>query len=147
MLQDYEFRIYREDGALSLIVHSLHRSDLAAITSALDIACRLALEVWRDADPAASLDDRKIAHSRWLAYRSSFSTSTALPRFWKLETKTRDKLRQYEFRLMSPALAPLIFSAFLTSDDRAAEHAHRLLDRYAMAAAEIWRGMKMVRRV
>jgi hypothetical protein len=62
--------------------------------------------------------------------------------------KENPKKRVYEVRLSGPGHEPLLFAVRLMTDDEAAEHARKLLDRHSeMAKAEIWRGKKLVRQV
>ena len=47
-MRDYEFRIFSAKGGVSLIVHSCHLTDSAAIRSARAFAGAAPFEVWRD---------------------------------------------------------------------------------------------------
>ena len=62
--------------------------------------------------------------------------------------KESQKKRVYEVRLSGAGHEPLLFAAKLLTDDEAAEHARRLLDRHPkMTRAEVWRGKKLIRQV
>ena len=128
MLQSYEFRIFSASGGVSLIVHSCHVSDGAAIKTARRFAGTALFEVWRDLERLMP----KPSAPRVITAPASSDTSTRL----------------YEFKLSSPRHQPLLFAAALTTDEQAADHARRLLKRHPeMTDAEVWRGMTLVRQV
>jgi hypothetical protein len=125
-MQSYEFRIFGASGGVSLIVHSCHVSDTAAIRKARTFAGAASFEVWRDLE-------------RLLPKPASAPSVTE-----QADANTR----LYEFKLSSPRHQPLLFAAALTTDEQAADHARRLLKRHPeMSGAEIWRGMHLVRQV
>jgi hypothetical protein len=125
-MQSYEFRIFGASGDVSLIVHSCHVSDTAAIRRARTFAGAASFEVWRDLE---RLLPKPVSVA---ADRSSDDASTRL----------------YEFKLSSPRHPHLLFAAALTTDEQAADHARRLLKRHPeMSGAEIWRGMHLIRQV
>jgi hypothetical protein len=125
-MQSYEFRIFGASGGVSLIVHSCHVSDTAAIRRARTFAGAASFEVWRDLE---RLLPKPVSVA---AGQSSDDASTRL----------------YEFKLSSPRHPHLLFAAALTTDEQAADHARRLLKRHPeMSGAEIWRGMHLVRQV
>ena len=128
-MQSYEFRIFGASGAVSLIVHSCHVSDTAAIRRARAFAGTATFEVWRDLE---RLLPKPVGAPRAVAGQSSSDAKTRL----------------YEFKLSSSRHQPLLFAAALTTDEQAADHARRLLKRHPeMSEAEIWRGMQLVRQV
>jgi hypothetical protein len=54
----------------------------------------------------------------------------------------------YEVRLLGAPGSQLIFVTSKSSDDDAAEHARTLMDRHpSYMRAEVWQGMKIIRRV
>src|SRR5690242_15823021 len=123
-MQSYEFRIFGASGGVSLIVHSCHVSDTAAIRKARTFAGAASFEVWRDLE-------------RLLPKPASAPSVTE-----QADANTR----LYEFKLSSPRHQPLLFAAALTTDEQAADHARRLLKRHPeMSGAQIWRGMHLVR--
>lgn len=127
IMQSYEFRIFGASGDLSLIVHSCHVSDTAAIRRARTFAGTASFEVWRDLERLLPKPVRAPA-----AGEASSEASTRL----------------YEFKLSSPRQQPLLFAAALTTDEQATDHARRLLKRHPeMSGAEIWRGMHLLRQV
>ena len=127
VMQSYEFRIFGASGDVSLIVHSCHVSDSAAIRRARTFAGTATFEVWRDLE---RLLPKPVGVS--MAAESSSEADTRL----------------YEFKLSSPRQQPLLFAAALTTDEQAADHARRLLKRHPeMSEAEIWRGMHLIRQV
>lgn len=126
-MRDYEFRIFSAKGGVSLIVHSCHLTDSAAIRSARAFAGAAPFEVWRDLE-------------RLLPKPAPARTAV------RLEQDGRTKL--YEFKLSSPRQEPLLFAAAFATDDQAVEHARRLLKRHPeMTGCEIWRGMQLLRQV
>lgn len=126
-MRDYEFRIFGAKGGVSLIVHSCHLTDSAAIRSARAFAGAAPFEVWRDLERLLPKPVRK-------------------PAVRLIEQE--DKTRLYEFKLSSPRHEPLLFAATFATDDQAVEHARRLLKRHTeMAGCEIWRGMHLLRQV
>lgn len=128
-MQSYEFRIFGASGGVSLIVHSCHVSDTAAIRRARAFAGSASFEVWRDLE---RLLPKPVSAPNAMAGESSSDASTRL----------------YEFKLSSPRQQPLLFAAALTTDEQAADHARRLLKRHPeMSEAEIWRGMHLIRQV
>lgn len=129
MLQSYEFRIFGASGGVSLIVHSCHASDSAAIRTARTFAGTASFEVWRDLE-------------RLLPKPAGTPSATAG------ESSSQAGTRLYDFKLSSPRHQPLLFAAALTTDEQAADHARRLLKRHPeMSGAEIWRGMHLIRQV
>jgi hypothetical protein len=127
-MQSYEFRIFSASGSVSLIVHSCHVSDTAAIRKARTFAGAASFEVWRDLERLLP----KPVSVPGVSDQSSSDASTRL----------------YEFKLSSPRAQPLLFAAALTTDEQAADHARRLLKRHPeMSEAEIWRGMHLIRQV
>ncbi len=127
-MQSYEFRIFGASGGVSLIVHSCHVSDTAAIRRAKTFAGTASFEVWRDLE---RLLPKPVSAPR-IADQSDGNANTRL----------------YEFKLSSPRHPHLLFAAALTTDEQAADHARRLLKRHPeMSGAEIWRGMHLVRQV
>lgn len=128
-MRDYEFRIFGAKGAVSLIVHSCHLTDSAAIRSARSFAGTAQFEVWRDLERLLPKPSR-------------------LPRSTVRLAEQDGKTRLYDFKLSSPRHEPLLFAAAFTTDDQAVEHARRLLKRHSeMAGCEIWRGMQLLRQV
>jgi len=127
-MRDYEFRIFGAKGAVSLIVHSCHLTDSAAIRSAKAFAGSAQFEVWRDLERLLP----KPIPRRTPAVRLDQDGQTKL----------------YDFKLSSPRHEPLLFAAAFATDDQAVEHARRLLKRHPeMAVSEIWRGMQLLRQV
>jgi len=127
-MQSYEFRIFGASGDVSLIVHSCHVSDTAAIRRARTFAGAASFEVWRDLE---RLLPKPVSAPR-IADPSGGDANTRL----------------YEFKLSSPRHPHLLFAAALTTDEQAADHARRLLKRHPeMREAEIWRGMHLIRQV
>lgn len=56
--------------------------------------------------------------------------------------------KEYEIRLLGPLGSQLLFVAAKPCDEDAADHARSLMDRHpSFAEAEVWQGMKLVRRV
>lgn len=132
-MRDYEFRIFSAKGGVSLIVHSCHLTDSAAIRSARAFAGAAPFEVWRDLE-------RLLPKPARLA-KTPLSGAVRLA-----EQEGQTKL--YEFKLSSPRHEPLLFAAAFATDDQAVEHARRLLKRHSeMAGCEIWRGMHLLRQV
>lgn len=137
LMQSYEFRIFGASGGVSLIVHSCHVSDTAAIRRAKTFAGTASFEVWRDLErllpkPISAPVSGPKGGALSVAGGSSSDANTRL----------------YEFKLSSPRQQPLLFAAALTTDEQAADHARRLLKRHPeMRDAEIWRGMHLVRQV
>ena len=131
IMQSYEFRIFGAGGGLSLIFHSCHVSDTAAIRRARAFAGTASFEVWRDLE---RLMPKPV-------YPSVAEVMAAEP--------ARDaKTRLYDFKLSSARHPPLLFAAALTTDEQATDHARRLLKRHPeMSEAEIWRGMTLIRQV
>ena len=130
-MQSYEFRIFGASGGVSLIVHSCHVSDTAAIRRARAFAGTASFEVWRDLERLLPKP----------AYPSVTDVMGAEP-------ISHAKTRLYEFKLSSPRGQPLLFAAALMTDEQAADHARRLLKRHPdMTGAEIWRGMILIRQV
>ena len=132
-MQDYEFRIFGDTGAVSIIVHAAHFSDEAAIKSARAFAGAMRFEVWRDLERLLPAN----------AIPQAVLRKPAAPVDMRSENK-----RLYEFKLSGPGHESLLFAASLMTDDLAAEHARKLLKRHdEMTHAEIWRGMKLIRQV
>ena len=128
-MRDYEFRIFGATGAVSLIVHSCHLTDSAAIRSAKAFAGAAPFEVWRDLERLLPKPAR-------------------LPKMTVRLAEQEGKTVLYDFKLSSPRHEPLLFAAAFVTDDQAVEHARRLLKRHAeMAGCEIWRGMHLLRQV
>jgi hypothetical protein len=56
--------------------------------------------------------------------------------------------QEYEVRLLGAPGSQLIFVTSKSCDDEAVEHARKLMDRHpSYMRAEVWQGMKIVRRV
>ena len=128
-MRDYEFRIFGAKGAVSLIVHSCHLTDSAAIRSARSYAGAAPFEVWRDLERLLPKPPR-------------------VPRPAVRLAEQEGRTRLYEFKLSSPRHEPLLFAATFVTDDQAVEHARRLLKRHSeMAGCEIWHGMHLLRQV
>jgi hypothetical protein len=128
-MQSYEFRIFGDSGSVSLIVHSCHVSDTAAIRKARTFAGAASFEVWRDLERL-------------------LPKPVIVPGAMTGESSSEANTRLYEFKLSSPRAQPLLFAAALTTDEQAADHARRLLKRHPeMTDAEIWRGMHLIRQV
>ena len=128
-MRDYEFRIFGAKGGVSLIVHSCHLTDSAAIRSAKAFAGTAPFEVWRDLERLLPKPVR-------------------LPRSNVRLAGQESKTKLYEFKLSSPHHEPLLFAGAFVTDDQAVEHARRLLKRHAgMTGCEIWRGMHLLRQV
>lgn len=144
MKQDYEFRIFSENGTVSLIIHSIHFNDIAAIRSARIFAGNRPFEVWRDLQKISPGTPRAVGGR--LTFRSASEPPGTMPA--KSAENTKGQARMYEFRLSAPGHDPLLFAAILMSDDLAADHARTLLKRHGeMDCAEIWRGMNFIRQV
>lgn len=128
-MRGYEFRIFGQRGNVSLIIHSCHFSDTAAIRSAKKYAGDAPFEVWRDLE-------------RLLPKQSS--------RKPKIIAKASEKesTRLYDFKLSGRNQDPLLFAAALANDEEAADRARILLKRHGnMTHAEIWYGMKLISQV
>jgi len=138
-MQTYEFRIFGAGGGVSLIVHSCHFSDAAAIKTARKFAGVASFEVWRDLErllPKAA----KPVSPRPVSQRATKTSARGID--------GDGTTRLYEFKLSSPRHEPLLFAAALMTDDQAADHARALLKRHSgMTGCEIWRGMRLVRQV
>lgn len=130
-MQSYEFLIFGAGGGVSLIVHSCHVNDTAAIKRAKTFAGTASFEVWRDLERLSPKPAYpSVAEAKGAEHVADAST------------------RLYEFKLSSPRHQPLLFAAALTTDEQAADHARRLLKRHPeMSDAEIWRGMSLIRQV
>jgi len=134
-MQSYEFRIFGASGGVSLIIHSCHVSDTAAIRRARAFAGKAPFEVWRDLERLLP----KPVYPRVLP---------SVEQVMSAEPASDAKTRLYEFKLSSPRQQTLLFAAALMTDEQAADHARRLLKRHPeMCEAEVWRGMTLVRQV
>jgi len=132
-MQNYEFRIFGAGGGVSLIVHSCHFSDAAAIRMARQFAGAATFEVWRDLERLLPKPAKPRPPSSPRGSKGRAADGTT---------------RLYEFKLASPRHEPLLFAAALMTDEQAAEHARGLLKRHSeMTECEIWRGMRLIRRV
>lgn len=150
-MQNYEFRIYGARGAVSLIMHSMHFSDPAALHSARTFARDQPFEVWRGLENIAAA----YAASRTPTSRGAMPSRSAASQPIPLSSNAPPQLSAaaktktvYDFKLSAPGHEPLMFTAMLTTVEEAAEHARRLIKRHSkMTRAEIWRGMKLIRQV
>jgi hypothetical protein len=145
IMKGYEFRIFSAVGSISLIVHSQHSNDIAAIRSATAFAKGLPFEVWRASESDTHSEALNALNN--LAFRSE-GTSAKNAGEKEPSSHSEESGRKYEFKLSAPNREPLVFAATLMTDEQAADHARMLLTRHRdMTRAEIWRGMKLVRQV
>lgn len=146
MKRDYEFYIYGETGAPTLVVHSVHFNDIAAIRRARVFAGERPFEVWCDFEHAEL--NKPLAST--LVFRSFSKLQNSMSPSVH-EITNRDIAQwasKYEFRLCSPSRMPLLFAGAFATDDQASDHARNLLHRHhEMLYAEVWRGMKLLRQV
>ena len=145
MKRDYEIYIYAEEGVPTLILHSIHFNDVAAIQRARTFAGLRRFEVWSDTHDGVL--DQGLPSA--LVFRSFVpQPNAACLRVRTLPNNLASRAEKYEFRLCSKANEPLLFAGAFATDDLAFEHARRLLIRHnEMDYAEVWRGMKLIRQI
>lgn len=143
MKRDYEIYIYGEPGVPTLVLHSIHFNDVAAIEKARMFAGERRFEVWSD---ALGLDQ---SFAGTLVFRSFLPRQNPVCfNLRSLPNNLANQAEKYEFRLCATAHKPLLFVGAFASDDQAMEHARKLLSRHReMEYAEVWRGMKLIRQV
>ena len=146
MKRDYEIYIYGAQGVSTLVMHSIHFNDVAAIRRAKTFAGDRPFEVWCDFEHADL--NRSLAST--LVFRSFAPARTPMsPRSNSIVGKDEAlRANKYEIRLCSPAHKPLLFAGAFVTEDQASEFARNLLHRHKeMLYAEVWRGMKLLRQV
>ena len=70
-MEQYEFRILRDDGSAALIVAAIHSNDNAAIRSARELARAHKFEVWRGMDCIYGTDGATIINLRTTQLREA----------------------------------------------------------------------------
>jgi hypothetical protein len=145
MKRDYEIYIYGKTGVPTLVLHSIHFNDVAAIQRARTFAGDRRFEVWSDSHDHAL--DQSLAST--LVFRSFVPPQNPVSfNLRSLANNLANRAEKYEFRLCSSPNKHLLFAGAFASEDQALEHARRLLNRHKeMDYAEVWRGMKLVRQV
>ena len=143
MKRDYEIYIYGEPGVPTLVLHSIHFNDVAAIEKARTFAGERRFEVWSE---ILGLDQ---SFAGTLVFRSFVPRQNPVCfNLRSLPNSPANQAEKYEFRLCSTGKKPLLFVAAFVSEDHAVEHARKLLNRHREKQyAEVWRGMKLIRQV